>query len=219
MKIFFTLLIVFFISIVSTPAKERFIWHRGTVSLNTGESVEGEIYYNAHLEVVVCKMDRRVETYSSSKVDKFQYYDAELEIARKYVSHYYNESSTYKVKVFFEIVLSGNVALLRRNNKFSVQGYSDYFTINDQSFDSNSLNGYTYYSYYNDEFVNLRKFKKQLLPMLKGQFGPELSNYIAKYNLKSHVIKDQILIVDYYNFLSNTENSILTSNNTASVGQ
>lgn len=161
-------------------------WYDGVILAKNGDSVIGEIYYD-HLEkVVIAKDSSTFKTYSSRNIDSFRFYDTNFRLIRTYSSVEYYRTPDFLTSEFFELVVNGNLSVLR-------EGYWGKF----------SKMNYTYYAFKESALVPFKRFQNQLLPDLVRQ-QPELKQLIEEKQLKSHKKLDRLIIIDIFNALSDS---------------
>jgi hypothetical protein len=201
----FILLALIFVY-TNTIAKEKLDWYEGKIELNNEEVFEGRVSYNSTFDIVSVFLDEEevIKSFSALQVKYFEYFDEEYEIVRKYESLTYQYSSLYKSRFFFEIVLEGGVILVRRPSNFN-----QFYSLSKESLDEN-FGGFQYFVYMNNKFINLKRFKKQILPELLKDHRKEISLLIEKYDLSLNNKENQMILIDYYNFLSDRKRKFET---------
>lgn len=200
----FCLISLFAFNFISL-AKNKIEWFPGSINLNSGELLQGNINYNPELDIVSYQQEGNIKSYSAAKVKSFEIFDLEIEENRKYISVDFFNSSTYKTKIFFEVLLPGEVAILRRYKTFN-----QFYTLNAELLKEN-FGSYAYYALFEGKFINLKSFKKNLLPLFKEQFGFEIADFIERNKLKLNQLEHQVVIIDYYNYLENPKRKVIDS--------
>jgi hypothetical protein len=56
---------------------------------------------------------------------------------------------------------------------------------------------------FNDSFINLKRFKGKILPLLQQERGEDIDQFLATYDLNISNRANQVKIIDFYNYLSN----------------
>ncbi|MDQ3534894.1 MAG: hypothetical protein M3421_04630 [Bacteroidota bacterium] len=177
------------------PEKEE--WNNGTLVLKNKETLSGKIYYNVEYDLVQIKLEDQIKTFSPHTVHYFQYFDEAREIKRLYAAL---EKKPVKHKksgiTFYEVLLGGELVLLRKEEKHFIPEYEILFNTIDlvPSMASN------HYVLVKGNLVSFQNFQKDILPLM-ADHAEDIESFIKRSNLYIHDFVDQILIIDYYNFL------------------
>lgn len=183
--------------------KNKMEWHYGLIKLISGIQLKGDINFNPELDIVSLLKDGNIKSFTPNKVESFEFYDEEIEENRIFISLNYVQTSFYSSKIFFELLLPGKVSLVRRYNTFN-----QFYSLKADALADN-FGSYNYYAYANGTFTNLKRFKKQLLPLFRKEFEEEMIDFVGSNNLRLKRIEHQIVIIDYYNFLSDPQRKVL----------
>jgi hypothetical protein len=184
------------ISFTSLASEE---WNRGVVFLNSNETVYGDINYNQDFEIVQCKTKHGIKAFSTFNAHSFRYFDKESAVYR-FFKVYEERKGYYKKKIFYEVVLEGYVSMLRRK-KYIIPTNS-YLIINDTPSEEKD---YDYYLSAEGRVRDLRKFKRFILNDLMKDKKTEIMSFVKDQKLEMYFLRDQILIVDFYNSLKDPD--------------
>jgi hypothetical protein len=192
---FWSLLLICFASL----SKERGQWLEGKIMLRTGEELHGIISYNPRFDVISLyqKNSERMQCFSATKVSAFEYYDKEYESIRKYVSYSYTNLSTHSFPVFFEIILTGKITLMRRPTTLRQTPKMKRESLNER------FGGYMYFVQIDGTFISLKKFRGKIFPLLHQEYTDAMDQFIENNDLTINNRSTQIKLIDFYNFLSN----------------
>ena len=90
------------------------IWHKGTLYLTDGSSVNGMVKYDLETNLVQLQ-EETVITFTASNVTSFDIFDETYQGVRKFYSLPYALNGNYDTPVFFEVLTQGeHIALLCR---------------------------------------------------------------------------------------------------------
>ena len=158
--IFFFLL--FFVAKAYSATKYPTLhWNKGVVVLQDNTVIYGDISYIYEYNLVFIKEDKTIRSYSSSNIESVRYYDARVNINRYFIrlkKGPIDNSLNAKSNILFEVVVSGNIQLLRVPKKYVGKfGKSDF--LEDQR-------NYNYYLFAYESLVNLSDFREIFLPQL-----------------------------------------------------
>ena len=128
--------------------------------------------------------------YPAHKIRSLYFYDRGSNINRRYLSlkEDHGVRSSYHL---YEIVVTGQVDVLRRKKMSAFSGHSSELDFN-------------YFTRYNDELTALRKFKKKVFPQLRSEPVTRLENFIAANKLRADLPPNAIRIIEFYNSLVKT---------------
>lgn len=185
------------------PPEEE--WNSGTLVLKNNEVVKGKIYYNQEYDLVQVKDEDKIRTFTPFNVQYFQFYDEAREIKRLYAALENRKGkNNRKGYTFYEVLLDGSLVLLRKEVSHVIPEYEILYNTIDlvPSMSSN------HYVLIEDQLVAYNNFQQDVMPLMQDH-AREIENYILdqQYDILDFV--DQILIIDYYNFLKNPLYKIL----------
>lgn len=168
-------------------------WRQGAVVLKSNRELKGEISINYDHDVIVFRLANEVMVLPAHKVSSFYVYDQEAESNRQFISLPLEwGAATYHQ--FFELVLNGDVKILRRQR---VVWYSIH--IDDIEYD--------YYIKKDNSLTALSKFKRDVFPALLAS-SSDLSSYVREHKLRPVRLNDVMRIVDHYNQLQVNKNPL-----------
>lgn len=188
-------------------------WFDGVVVLKDDQVLIGQVKHNSQLNIVQVKDDEKMKTFSAYQVAKFSFNDTQLGFIRRFVSVPYEQESKNFSDAFFEVIIQGEIRLLRRAKAY-VNG-----DVANESQEVYNVNGYTinnfqyqhamsfdYFFQVDGQVVPSDKFKRMLLPDIRDSYNNAVAQFIDDNHLNIHKIYDQVLIIRYYNkiYSSNT---------------
>ena len=179
MKIFFCLLLVNSLYTEAQSVK----WYDGSVVLASGDLVVGKIVIEPSLNVLLVQQNNTRTVYPAHKVKSFYYYDDGSDINRRFIS-LQDKSTIYNHHQLFEIVVQGEVSVLRRQKTRSLNPSDAY--------------DFTYYVTYRDDVMLLKKFGRKVYPQLKSSME-RLENFVGLNHLQAYNSPNSIRIIEYYN--------------------
>lgn len=160
------------------------MWHAGVIVLRSDEILSGELAMHTAQDVVLFRQGEQVSVYPAHKIQSVYYYDAAADINRKFIV-IQQSSAAFSVHHLFEIVLLGEISVIRR----VVSSTADL---------TDDAKGYHYYLQSGSDLIVLHKFQSKLYPRLLRE-SETLSDYIGENNLNAGLPADIIRIVAYYN--------------------
>lgn len=177
-------------------------WNPGVVMLEGEQVLEGELKYDHKNGVIQCREAGRIKAFSSHGVTSFYYLNKDTNILHRFISVEQETKENYRRKEFYEIVLEGELTLLRKRNK-STDPVRKGHNASSSSLMHHIL-CYDYYVYRQGEMISVKKFKKNVLPLMKDK-KREVVSYADKKNMKLYYLMDQISLISYYNGLIHGE--------------
>ena len=173
------------------PSVSNSDWQEGVVILVNDEVLTGEVYFNAHYQLVLLRTGegQPVTALTAQQVQRFFYYDSQDNIIHRFVAIEQHPQPAYVVQSFYEVVAEGSVRYLRQPNRCAVRpphGSSPHTV------------AFNYFVYYQGKIIRAHAFQKELLPVLAQQHPP-LIDYQKSLQLKPYLVGDQILLVNYFN--------------------
>lgn len=117
MRLIFIISLSFFLaSSVGVHAQEFAfeLWHDGTVVLDNGDTLSGNVKYDMQTDLVQVQVGDRFESYSARKLLFLEIFDKTVKRYRRMYSLPYNTSGEYRAPVFFELLEEGKITLLCR---------------------------------------------------------------------------------------------------------
>jgi hypothetical protein len=178
-RIFFCLLLV---NSLYTEA-QSLKWFDGSVVLTSGDVINGKMVVEPSLGVLLVQQNSLRTVYPAHKIKSFYYYDDFSDINRRFIS-LLDKSRLYNHHQFFEIVVQGEVSVLRRQQTRSLHP-------------SDALD-FTYYVSYRDDVMLLKKFGRKVYPQLRTSME-RLEDFVASNHLRAYDSSNSIRIIEYYN--------------------
>lgn len=182
-------------------------WSEGEVVLMSGEKIEGLINIDYKLDIVQCKLeDGSIRAFSPVNVSHFSFFDQETKNRRFFAAINFENRYDYEHKSFFEVIINGELSVLRKGKYVKRVPVRSGAATN---YNVKTIVHHNYYAFTNDEQKRIRNFRKDVLPMME-EHEDKLKRYIKKHKLNVNELVDQLMVVNYYNYLGNPEYS--TSN-------
>lgn len=196
--LFFTAYLTFFSSAHAQLSNRATDWHPGLVILNNHEIVKGDISYDYAYDLVMCKEGDKIQTFTTHQASSFKYFDAESNLFHEYVALSNKITPEYQQKSFYEVVLEGDINYVRKRNRFPAYHPKDgYLATRNAQMNEHKV-CYEYFVQYKDELIKSRRFKQEVLPIMKSK-EYSIDAYMRANNLRTYNIGDQIELVEYYN--------------------
>jgi len=178
-RIFFCLLLVNSLYAEAQSLK----WYDGSVVLTSGDVIVGKMAIEPSLDVLLVQQNDIRSVYPAHKIKSFYYYDESADINRRFTS-LRDKSTLHKNHQLFEIVVQGEVSVLRRQKTRFLNP-------------SDALD-FTYYVTYRDEVMLLKKFGRKVYPQLKSSMA-RLEDFVGSNHLGAYNSSNSIRIIEYYN--------------------
>jgi hypothetical protein len=188
-KIFFCLLLFNFQHLQSQSLK----WYEGSIVLASNKVRTGKISIEPLLDVILLQEGELRTVYPAYKILSLYFYDEVANINRRFISMKDHDDIRTRYQ-FFELVLLGEVSVLRRQKT--------------RSFSASDAFDFTYHVKYKNEFVPLRKFTRKIYPKLTTRSDKRLVDFISKNGLKANNDANSIRIIEFYNRLSRSDEVI-----------
>lgn len=198
-SISFTLtLILLSLADVQSQNPDEIDWHEGIIILEDNTIEKGDIAYDYITELVMCRQDGQVKVFGPGKARAFRYFNEDTNIIHKFEAYTVNNTGQYGQKVFFEIILKGHINFIRKRNKHRFQPNFKSYLMKGQKQANSNFKAYDYFAETGGEMIRSKRFYKDLLPGLM-ELDETISEYMNKNKLKSYDIRDQIVLLNYYN--------------------
>jgi len=187
----------------SNAGKYDFEWSEGKVTLTDGKTVEGNVFYDYQNGVVAFQQKGLIKAYTAKSIASFYYFDKKLNTHRYYKSYSFQNEYHYSSTLFFELIIDGDIALVRREkrnvnfNLIRSKDPSSYYSKFNSYFD--------YWVVLGGQFVDGDTFKRHAFPILKENFDIEEKEHINTRDLQLNLMGDLIVIVEYFSFLAEEE--------------
>ncbi|MBL0744518.1 hypothetical protein [Chryseolinea lacunae] len=170
---------------VQTAAASPPVWHDGAVVLATGEVLTGKLSVEVSHDLILLQHGDGCRVLPAHKVKSFYYYDTEANINRKFVT-WQEGSETVKLSRFFEVVLNGDIGVLRRQKESVAHANSDALD-------------FDYFIVFHDNLISLHKFNQKVYPTLVETSGDKIVFFITSNKLSTTRSADAIRILEFYN--------------------
>jgi hypothetical protein len=169
-------------------------WRTGSVVLRNDQVLTGDILLHLDFNTVVLKSHDQLSVLNTQKVRSFRFYDPAVDVNRQFLTV---RNKDEKESAFYELVVQGEFKLVRRLERH-------------HDINPDDRNDFKYFIMDNQNLTPLRKFKKNILPMLITSV-PQLKDWIDKEHLNLNEGKSAVLIIKEYNNLVRSAN-LLASN-------
>ncbi len=180
-------------------------WYPGIVILDSDEIAKGDLSYDPASDLIMCRTGDKIKTFGPQQAVSFQYYDPETNVLHKFEVFDVQYNSAYSRKSFFEIVLDGDINYIRKRNRYPIYQPRDGY-LAERNITHHEL-AFDYFVELDGQLIKSRKFKKEVLPQLLLN-EQSLESYMNEKRLKVYNIRDQILLLSYYNRKASTPKSI-----------
>lgn len=194
----FIFLLPVYAQFTSNPTK----WHSGALVLRSGLEMNGEVAYEPVAEIVQFRNAGIVKAFTSHQVQSFRFIEEKFGMLREFAAYDVQIGSRPVSKTFFEVVLKGPLMVVRRiNNPWELEPSALERQNQVVVADFDYQNNFIYYVYHEGQFVNMKRFKKAVLPLMH-EYKQELSQYVRKKDMTPRSnIAHQIRLINEYNFL------------------
>ncbi len=180
-------------------------WGEGCIIFNSTKKIVGKVGYDYVNDLVLYQDGKLIKTYTPRQVDYFQIISKDSKKFYQYVSLAYAFYLSYEREAFFEVILDGLLAFLRKPNKraFNMgitpsKGREEpgaFLRIDKLCFD--------YFYCYQDKIQRIYNFHKDVMPILSDQ-KEMLNDYIEENDILDFTPRNQMVIIHYYNLLTAT---------------
>jgi hypothetical protein len=205
----YIILFLFLVSFVASPALANRIpekWEPGVIHLE-GQSLQGEVSYDPKLDVVFCKSDGRIQTFTAHTVRHFEIYDEGAGITRSFSSLSDDATASRERKTFFEVMVDGDLTLLRKGKYAKIaRPKGKYHRVTNRILEAKQKPEivYRYYLLRKDGLQEIRHFRRQVLPLMHDREA-EMRQFINSHKFNLENPQSHILIINYYNHLKKNE--------------
>jgi hypothetical protein len=178
------LVLIFFLVSFQETFSEPLSWYDGSLVLKNDNVLTGRISVNQDYNLVLFKSGDQHLVLPASKIQTLYFYDAKANINRRFTS-IQQRVNTYTSYKLYEIVLNGEVSVLRRLTP----------SLADRDEQHNS---YHYFVRLGDEPVGLHRFRAKIYPYLQ-KTCISLKAHIREKHWNPNNHAHAVLIIDYYN--------------------
>jgi hypothetical protein len=140
-------------------------WVSGSVVLNTNKVLVGEISKKPIHDLILVKSSEGIRALPAHQVSYYRFYDGDADINRQFLS--IKSHDFFETAKFFEIVIQGNIKVLRRYHKKTAEN------------EVNEAYDFDYFTLYDNTLVPLGQFKKKVYPKLMEKYPIEMSTFIS----------------------------------------
>ncbi len=154
------------------------LWYSGAVVTKENQVLAGDILFHPRYDLLVVRQNDQTSVMIAGKLKSFQFYDESINVNRKFIS-FSNAALENKI---YEVVVSGEVMVLRREKNTTVEIPSDEA-------------GFNYYFLQNGSVRDLRKFRASLYPQLRSLLEVERKHLHLNPNEPADVIQ----MIELYN--------------------
>lgn len=200
------LLIVLFFASPAQAALPETAWRTGHLTLWDKTVLEGELSYNWCIELVLFRQsDGRVRTFSADQVSQFSWFDfADLK-ERDFVSLSNPAKNARPGQIFVEVCMDGPLRVVRRLRPLrgffkGVFSHPAHFT--DQPAFAQNTDYFDYFVYDAGRLRALDRFYIDIYRPLMTTYDKELQAYVAIHNINDRTLPGRLVLIDYYNFLT-----------------
>jgi hypothetical protein len=165
---------------------EEMDWYEGSIVLKTKEVLVGEISIEPAYDLILHRIDGKVDVYPAHKIQSFHFYDKDANINRKFIS--LKQEGLFNSHQLYEVVLWGDVDIYRKQKAWTGNSPSD-------------ADGFSYYVSYRDQLNDIHKFRDRVYPYLLESAGSLLSVFMDENNLNPNFLANAITIAHFYNNL------------------
>jgi hypothetical protein len=185
---------------VATCAPAWAKWYEGTVLIEGQTIFSGKIAYDSQRDFVQLQQANRVHVFTAYQAIAFQFYDPEMNLIRRFESKKVAGQQQYAYQQFFEIVLDGDIKVLRRPSNFTMTPKNE-ATRNRYDMLREQLQGYDYFTYIKGDLLKIKKFRKELLPLLVREHQNEMESFLKENRIDTNLISHNIMVINYFNQL------------------
>lgn len=160
-------------------------WVSGSVVLNTNKVLVGEISKKPIHDLILVKSSEGIRALPAHQVSYYRFYDGDADINRQFLS--IKSHDFFETAKFFEIVIQGNIKVLRRYHKKTAED------------EVNEAYDFDYFTLYDNTLVPLGQFKKKVYPKLMEKYPIEMSTFIS--TSQSHLTSTESIfcIIKHFN--------------------
>ncbi|RYF77562.1 MAG: hypothetical protein EOO39_03615, partial [Cytophagaceae bacterium] len=198
-KILFAVLITVTVSIELLAGSPT--WNAGYVILADGRKIEGQLSYNWKVEVIQVRLSNGLmKAYSAGNTESFAFYDANLQLLRRFSSVEVPKQEQSGRPIFLEEVTIGSLTVYRRlrhaREFIKITRPSIYSDDTELLKDIDNFN----YLVVNQEgqFFDMAMFAADLWPLM-ATHQEQLSSYIRSREIDTSTTLARLLIINQYN--------------------
>lgn len=184
------------------------IWHKGKISLTSGEEYSGKVKYDLETNIVQLQTNS-IETFSAASVDHFEIFDEYYGGVRTFYSIPYAVNTDYEVPIFFELLVQGEDVTLLCREYITTDSRGMYRSMYNPMF-MNPMYGmprmnssrlaFDYYFLTESKIQKYGQKRKELLEVMDDR-SDEVKLFMRKNRLSHDKRGDLLRITAYYNQL------------------
>jgi hypothetical protein len=160
-------------------------WVTGAVVLKSDQVLVGEISKKPVHELILVKDKEGIHALAAHQVSHYRFYDEASNINRQFIS--VKSSDVYGTHKFFEIVIQGNIKVLRKYHKKT-------------PFDElNEAYDFDFFVLLNEALVPITRFKNDIYPKLFKQQPVEISAFVSANQLRISDLSAAFSLIKHYN--------------------
>lgn len=184
-------------------------WHTGSVTLNDGKTLEGNIKYDLNADAIQLSLGDKILTYAANQIRQFKIFQEDQQVSRAFFSIPFTNEFGYKRPKLFELLHEGKTSLLARefisiatrtSNDPYFRRYSRFDRLNSGSVRVRYLDYKFYLASSEGKIELLGSTKNDVIFAFKNNRS-ELKKFIKKRKLKMDRIEDMTTLVRHYNTL------------------
>lgn len=199
---FAALLMTFSSSLHAQLSNRNTEWYSGIVILNNNDIVKGDLSYNFSHDLVMCREGETIKTFTPHQVNSFKYFNEETEVFHEFITLSNDIHPKFQQKAFYEVVLEGDINYVRKRNRFPAYNAKEGYLSTPNARLNEHKVCYEYFVQYDNALIKSRRFKQEVLPMMKSK-EQSIQAFMKEKQLKPYNIGDQIELVEYYNSTAN----------------
>jgi len=192
-----SLLIALLITLYTTALHaECSEWYPGSVRLDDGTVMYGNVQYCLDHDLVILKKENRLLTFSSLNADYFSIYDYESSMKRIFVTLPYEGIKDYKRDRFFELLYHGKISLLNRGSEVLIT--EEQMQFGETILQERLINIDNYYLM--DEAGKVIPYSGNLKDLIEyfGDQSDDVRDILRKHKLNSSERDGIITVLNYY---------------------
>jgi hypothetical protein len=174
-------------------------WSPGVIVLRSGETIQGEVYFDYHTDVVRCKSAETEKAFAPAQV---KYFRLEESGQHKFIPLVYSPRPGYRCESFFEVISKGPINIVRKHNAHKhLTRNPGFMRINPELGFSNDIIGFDYYVQNQDGLRKVKNFRKEFFSLMMQDHKQEIESFVQTHRLRLFQQASQIIVVQYYNYI------------------
>ncbi len=160
-------------------------WVSGSVVLKTNIVLVGEISKKPIHDLILLKNSEGIHALPAHQVSYYRFYDGEANINRQFLSIKLHDF--FGSIKFFEIVIQGNIKVLRRYHKKTTEN------------EVNEAYDFDYFTFYDNTLVPLGQFQKKVYPKLMEKYPIDMSTFMSTNQSHLTSTESTFCIIKHFN--------------------